>query len=336
MQDTPLISIALCTYNGERFLREQLDSLLAQDHPNLEIIAMDDASTDGTPAILEGCAARDPRLRVFRNAANLGFRRNFQEAIRRCRGDFIAPSDQDDVWRPDKLRLLLEAIGDGPAAYCDSEFVDERGRPTGKRLSDRLRLGRIDDPVSLLLQNCVSGHAMLFRRSLMARALPIPEGLFHDYWLAFVAAGSGGIAHCPEPLVQYRQHSRSVTDITGLRLVPRSHRPRGHRLADFKADEQRLRASAAFATSGGDPLAQELFRLWQGWREQYLCPRLALLAFRHRHRLFSFQRNERQRRARYALKLLWGLRLKRLIDPNAYGAPSPEPGRGSRPGRADA
>ncbi len=335
MQDTPLISIALCTYNGERFLREQLDSLLAQDHPKLEIVAVDDASTDGTPAILEAYAALDPRIRVFRNAANLGFRRNFQEAMGRCRGDLIAPSDQDDVWRPDKLRLLLAAIGGGPAAYCDSIFVDERGHPMGTRLSDQVVLGRIDDPASLLLQNCVSGHAMLFRRSLVARALPVPEGLFHDWWLAFVAAGFGGIAYCPEPLVQYRQHGRSVTDPIGLRLVPRSHRPRGHRLADFEADERRLRAYAAFASSGGYPLAQELFRLWQGWREQYLCPRLAHFALRHRHRLFSFQR-ERQRRARCALRLLWGLRLKRLFAPNAYGAPSPEAGRGSRPPRPDA
>ena len=329
MQDTPLISIALCTCNGERFLREQLDSLLAQDHVNLEIVAVDDASTDGTPAILEACAARDPRVRLFRNAANLGFRRNFQEAIGRCRGDFIAPCDQDDVWRPDKLRLLLEAIGDAAAAYCDSELVDGQGRPLGLRLSDKRVMGPIDDPLRLALQNCVSGHAMLFRRSLVARALPIPDGLFHDWWLALVAAGSGGIAHRPEPLVQYRQHRQAATDMAGLR---RSARPRGQGLAGFEAAEQRLHACAALEPGG---LGPELLRLWRGCRQQYLCPRLALLAFRHRHRLFSFYPNRRKRRARYALKLLWGLRLKRLFDPNAYALPSPGAGRGA-PGSAGA
>lgn len=332
MEDTPLISIALCTYNGERFLREQLDSLLAQDYLNLEIVAVDDASTDGTAAILEAYAARDPRLRVFHNASNLGFRRNFQEAIERCRGDFIAPADQDDVWRPDKLRLLLKAIGDAAAAYCDSELIDEQGRPLGLTVSDKRVMGPIHDPLILALQNCVSGHAMLLRRSLAARAMPVPEGLYHDWWLALVAAGEGGIAYCPQPLVQYRQHGRSVTDIAGLR---RAARPRGQGLAKFEAAEQRLLACAAFTSSGNHALVEELLLLWQARREQYLCPRLALFALRHRHRLFSQYRNERKRRARYALGLLWGLRLKRLFSPRAYGLPSPEAGRGT-PGRAGA
>ncbi|HEU4382309.1 MAG TPA: glycosyltransferase family 2 protein [Anaeromyxobacteraceae bacterium] len=335
MQDAPLISIALCTYNGERFLREQVDSLLAQDYPNLEVVAVDDASTDGTVAILEGYAARDRRLRVHRNASNLGFRRNFQKTIARCRGHFIAPSDQDDIWLPAKLRRLLEAMGEAPAAYCDSELIDERGCLLGIRLSDRRILGRIDDPVTLILQNCVSGHAMLFRRSLVARALPLPEGLFHDWWLALVAAGSGGVAYCPEPLVRYRQHGSSVTDIARLREVDRLAAPRGYRIAEFEATLARLQACLAAVPSRHRPLIEELVRLLKRWPVQYLCPRLGLLALHHRHTLFSLYRNQRSRRARIALKLLWGLRLKRLVSPHAYGARSSDAER-QQPERADA
>ena len=212
MPTPPLISVALCTYDGERFLRPQLDSLLGQDHEALEVVAVDDASLDGTWAILEAYAARDPRLRVFRNPENLGFRRNFERAMGLCRGELIAPSDQDDVWRSEKLRRLSAALGNAAAIYCDSELIDAQGQPLGRRLSQLLPMGPIDDPATLLFDNCVSGHALLFRRSLLERALPVPEGVFHDWWLAFVAAGAGGVAYWPA--------SWSSTDTSSSRSGP--------------------------------------------------------------------------------------------------------------------
>jgi len=320
MTDRPLVSVALTTYNGERFLRQQLDSLLAQDYPRVEIVAVDDASTDGTPELLAEAAARDGRLRVERNAANLGFARNFERALRLCRGDLVAPCDQDDVWLPGKLGALQAALGSRAAAYCDSELCDEEGRPLG-RLSRKFRMGPVDDPAALLFTNCVSGHALLLRRSAVEAALPFPEGLFHDWWLAFVAACAGGIAYCPEPLVRYRQHARSVTDVAGRRRLPGSLRPRGYRRSAVEATERRLRAFAAHPGAREAPLVGAVLAHWLGWKERLLCPGLATLLFRNRDRVFALQPDERLRRSRSALKLLWGLRLRRLLGPHAYGEP---------------
>jgi len=317
MPSTPLISVALCTYNGARWLPLQLDSVLAQDWPSLEVVAVDDASTDGTPALLEAYAARDARVRLHRNAVNVGLRRNFEIALGLCRGELVAPCDQDDVWRPDKLRLLTAALDGHAAAYCDSLLVDEQGHSLGRRLSDILRLRAIDDPAVQIFGNCISGHALLLRRAVAERALPFPEGMAHDWWLAFVAAGEGGIAYCAEPLVQYRQHAATVTDIAGLRADPLArHRP-GRALDRFEEAERRLRIFAAFRRPGDEFFAAAL-RLWTAWKEQWLSPRFALFALRNRRRLFAFRRSERRRRVLAALRLFWGLRTKRLFRRRAY------------------
>jgi glycosyltransferase involved in cell wall biosynthesis len=133
-----LISIALCTWNGERYLAEQLDSLLAQDHHALELVACDDASTDGSWDILQRYAPRFAQRRLLRNTRNLGVHANFQQALALCRGEWIAPCDQDDIWAPHKLSRLLGAAADATLVYCDSQLVDGQGRPLGERVSDRL------------------------------------------------------------------------------------------------------------------------------------------------------------------------------------------------------
>jgi glycosyltransferase involved in cell wall biosynthesis len=322
---SPLISVALCTYQGERFLRPQLDSVLAQEHAELELVAVDDGSHDGTWAILEAYARRDPRVVIHRNAENLGYRRNFERAMSLCRGELIAPCDQDDLWLPGKLRRLAAALGPAAAAYCDSELIDAEGRPLGRRMSQLFHMAPIDDPAGFLFGNPVSGHAMLFRRALLARALPIPEGLFHDWWLAFVAAAEGGVAWCPEALVRYRQHGAAVTDVTRRRS--RSNRAPGRGLARHLATEQRLRACAGYLAGRDGGLSAELLRLWVERRDRFFCGSLARLALRHRDRLYALQRAGRLRRVLNALKLAWGLRLKRLVRPRAYRAPpGPAPG----------
>jgi glycosyltransferase involved in cell wall biosynthesis len=322
MPELPLISVALCTYDGERFLPQQLDSVLAQDYPRLEVVAVDDASGDGTWALLQDLAARDPRVRIHRNPTNLGFQRNFERALGLCRGELIAPCDQDDVWRPDKLGALQRAMRGAAAAYCDSEIIDDSGRPLGARLSSRFHMGRIDDPAAFLFSNCVSGHALLLRRSLLEEALPLPEGVFHDWWLAFVAACSGFIEYRGEPLVQYRQHARAVTDLGGRRRLRASERPRGYKLPGIDDTERRLRAFAAYPRSRDPAFIAAVLRLWLGWKEQLVCPRLVAFLLRHRDRLFAFQHPGGLRRARRAAELFWGLRLKRLVRPHAFGRPS--------------
>lgn len=211
--ETQLVSVALCTWNGARWLRPQLDSILAQQSVRLELVALDDASNDESLAILREYAARDPRIRVHANPVNLGHLRSFEKCMAMCEGEFIAPADQDDIWHRDKLRRLLDAIDGAALAYGDSLYIDQAGRPTGRSLSDDLDLHAGRDPLPFLLQNTVSGHAALLRRDVMQSALPFPADGFHDWWLALVAASQGGIVHVDAPLVEFRRHPASSSRV---------------------------------------------------------------------------------------------------------------------------
>lgn len=335
MPDLPLISVALCTYEGERFLREQLDSVLAQDYPFLEVVAVDDASRDGTHALLQSYAARDPRLRVHRHPENLGLNRNFEAAFRLCRGDLVAPCDQDDVWMPSKLSALQATLGEAPAVYCDSEIIDERGRPRRRRLSARFRMAPVDDPASFLLENCISGHALLFRRELLREALPIPEGVLYDWWLSFAACCAGRIAFCDRVLVRYRHHPGAVTQGRWKEPHP-APLPAGRKLVTVRAVEARLRAFAAYPRAHDPQFFATALRLWLEWKGHFVSLRFPGFLLRRRHRIFGFRPDARGRHLRFALRYLWGLRLKQLLRPRAYAAVEGGggPPRGWEPGGA--
>jgi glycosyltransferase involved in cell wall biosynthesis len=313
----PLISIALCTYNGERYLPAQLESLLAQTHRNIEIVAVDDGSSDRSLSILEEYARRDSRVRAHANATNLGFRRNFERAVALCAGEFIALSDQDDVWAPEKLATLLTVIGDHALAYCDSALIDEEGRDLNVAMSDMLTMVSTDDPAVFANANCVSGHASLFRRELIAHALPAPECFFHDWWLAAVAANSGGIVYCDRKLVSYRYHAANVTDVFCER-DPR--RERGYRWKELHEFQERVERLAQLP-GRSQAFLERLRDLWMAREAQWLSPGLAWFLWRHRRRLYAL-RWSRRPSLRHILRYAPGLRLKRLSNPYAYAPPT--------------
>jgi glycosyltransferase involved in cell wall biosynthesis len=302
----PLVSIALCTYDGAAFLPQQLDSLLAQDHTPIELVAFDDASTDATWDILQACAPRFASARVQRNEHNLGLRANFEQALRACRGDWIAPCDQDDVWRPDKLSRLLRAVDDRTTlVYADSLLVDTHGNALAQRnrMSDRYRMVSGDDPRMFALANCVSGHAALVRRDVLERALPIPDGAYHDWWIAFVAANLGRVAYVPEPLVQFRQHDANASGAAGqLKRAPR--RSAAER---FEAECRNIASLAAF-DGPQRPFFQQLLALWQERAQRRFTPALAAFLYRHRQAVFAMKRSAPAAKGRHALKYLAGLR----------------------------
>ena len=113
----PLVSVVMATYNGERFIAEQLESILTQTYSNLEIIIVDDRSTDQSYTILESYAAKDTRIRLFRNEQNLGYVKNFEKGLSLAGGVYIAPSDQDDIWLPHKITTLVNHINDNTIVY---------------------------------------------------------------------------------------------------------------------------------------------------------------------------------------------------------------------------
>ena len=304
-----LVSIALCTYNGEAFLPQQLDSLLAQDHPALELVAFDDASSDATWSVLQAYAPRFAHARLHRNPSNVGLSANFEQALRACRGEWIAPCDQDDVWQAHKLSRLLAATDEATTlVYADSMVVDEDGRPMdrsgrGARLSDRYRMVSGADPRMFALSNCVSGHAALVRRSVVERALPIPPGAYHDWWLAFVAANLGTLAYVPETLVAFRQHRRNASGFAGQlkQQAARSTRDK------FDGECRNLASLASFP-GPHQPFFQQLLALWRGRADRYWCPALVRLLYRHRDLVFAMKTSPRGSKGRHALKYLVGLR----------------------------
>ncbi|RYX87335.1 glycosyltransferase [bacterium] len=208
----PLVSIALCTYNGEKYLPEQLDSLIKQDYPNLEIIIVDDASRDATVEIIKSCRSEKIRIKLLINESNIGFNQNFKKAIDSCNGDFIAIADQDDIWLSDKISAMMLNIKDNLLLYHDSEFIDANGFSKGKSISTLHRFVKKDCTMQLLYNNCVSGHACLFKKSFIDIVPNVPKDMYYDWWFAYTAACLGKLDFINLKLVKHRRHSASTTN----------------------------------------------------------------------------------------------------------------------------
>ncbi|MBI3219693.1 MAG: glycosyltransferase family 2 protein [Bacteroidetes bacterium] len=210
-QPGPSVSIVLATYNGEKYLREQLDSLFAQTYPLLEIIAVDDCSSDSTIAILKEYAAAHPILQIYQNEVNLKHNRTFERGIQLAKGDCIAMCDQDDIWLPEKISTLMEQWSpESLLIHCDSEFIDAEGKSLQRKISDIKNLQTYSSPIPFIIGNTVAGHAAIFRKELIKSILPFPSIVIHDWWMAFVAATQGPVQYVDEPLIHYRQHAGNV------------------------------------------------------------------------------------------------------------------------------
>jgi glycosyltransferase involved in cell wall biosynthesis len=225
-----LVSIILCTYNGERFLQAQLDSLLQQSWQNLEIIISDDASSDDTRNLLATYAG-DKRFRIFLQPENLGPVANFEFAIRQAKGEWLAFCDQDDIWLPEKIERMMAERNNYWLVYSDSILVDENGNSLRKKLSDLRMMYSGADTRGFVFSNTVWGHAMLVSRELIPHVLPIPPGIPHDIWLAMKATIYTGILYIDEALTLYRQHSHTVTTTIAQKAVTRA---RDKRYNDFE------------------------------------------------------------------------------------------------------
>lgn len=201
----PLISVALCTYNGGKYIGEQLESIVAQSYKNIEIVIVDDASTDDTFNIITEWAGKDSRIRCHQNEANLGFNKNFEKAIALTTGDYIAISDQDDIWLADKLKLLFENIGGNWLIFSNSTYIgDKEGRPLLKDFKMPL------DHRGFLLRNYVTGHTSMLSREFLSFALPFPDQGFYDWWMGFVAVYHQKAVFYNKVLTFYRAHDESV------------------------------------------------------------------------------------------------------------------------------
>jgi glycosyltransferase involved in cell wall biosynthesis len=215
----PSISIAMCTFNGAKFLEEQLQSFVSQTVLPNELIICDDRSTDGSWEILEAFSRSAPfTVRLTANPERLGSAHNFEKAIGMCRGEVIALSDQDDVWLPRKLEILLKTLETDPGAayvFSDAEIIQEEGAPLGlglwevkdfspEQASNVFALGQFE---LLLRSNVVTGCTMAFRSSFRNMFLPVPRHWIHDHWIALVGSSIAHGVVVPDRLVRYRKHA---------------------------------------------------------------------------------------------------------------------------------
>ena len=216
------ISVAVCTYNGADFLPAQLESIAQQTRPPDEIIVCDDASTDNTRAVLESFARTSSiPVSLYFSDQNIGLVKNFERAVSLCNGDVIALSDQDDVWRADKLQLIVDSFEQNPTAglvFSDAEIVDENLNAAGKRMWDEIefdahkrKLIRNGRSLDVLAPGwTATGATMAFRSHYVKLALPIPENIamIHDAWIALTVAAVAEVVIIEDTLIKYRQHER--------------------------------------------------------------------------------------------------------------------------------
>lgn len=216
---TARVSVAMCTFNGERFLRQQLESIAGQERLPDELVVCDDGSRDTSLEILREFAshARFP-VRIVRNEKNLGSTKNFEKVISLCDGDLIALCDQDDVWGPQKLLRLAQVLNADELAggvFSDATLIDADEKPIGKRLWEIHRFGfaRVRDfdrmtAIRLLLKHdVVTGATLMFKAPMRSLLTPIPACWIHDGWIAWMIALYSRLTFVNEPLLQYRVHA---------------------------------------------------------------------------------------------------------------------------------
>ena len=215
-----MVSIAMCTYNGEAFIGKQIQSILDQTHSNIELVIVDDKSSDRTIDIIETLKAKDKRIRLHQNQKNIGFNKNFEKAIRLCSGDFIAISDQDDIWLPNKIERLLASLGNNFMVYANSAKIDDDNNFLGSSIleSDR-HPKQYNNYKNILINNFVTGHNVLFKKQAVDLILPFPDKGFYDWWMGFVMLYEGKLAYCNEILTHYRIHNQSVIKVIQSQLA---------------------------------------------------------------------------------------------------------------------
>lgn len=230
------ISVAMCTFNGEGFLPEQLLSIAEQTLQPLELIVCDDGSTDRSLELIEVFARNVTfPVRVFRNPERLGSTRNFARCIGLCTGDLIALSDQDDRWEAGKLERLASVFASDPAIACvfsNGMLMDGNSQDMAQEswarflftpeLQQTMLAG---DAARVLLKLPVaSGAAMVFRASLKHYTSGIPEGWIHDTWIVWMAALTGRLVPLNEPLIHYRIHGAQLLGLSAESGQQRLHR----------------------------------------------------------------------------------------------------------------
>jgi glycosyltransferase involved in cell wall biosynthesis len=235
MPKQPIVQVLLATYNGAAFIASQLDSLFAQSMSDFEILVADDGSRDETPALLrEACASNPGRMRIVHLDRVGGPVPNFMRLLAASNAPYVMFCDQDDIWLPDKIRTLLEAVRSLEAGetqtpaliHSDLRVVDAELRPIARSFFELHALDpTLLDLRGLLVGNRVVGCATMFNRALaqLASGNPTADIVMHDWWIAILGSAFGRVAYLDEAMTLYRQHGNNVVGAN-----PKSRSPWRH------------------------------------------------------------------------------------------------------------
>ena len=208
------IDILMATFNGEKYLREQIDSILNQTYKNFRLLISDDGSTDATRDILKEYIAKDDRIVVFLQKKNIGVVKNFEYLMEKVEAEYFMFSDQDDIWHKDKIQKTLDKMEECnyDLVYTDLQVVDENLNIIQKsywKLKGFDKKIKYNDFNSLYLNNYITGCTMLVKSKWLNKILPLPhksEYILHDYWVALIVSKFGKMAYVSQPQIDYRQH----------------------------------------------------------------------------------------------------------------------------------
>ncbi|CAN5308571.1 glycosyltransferase family 2 protein [soil metagenome] len=206
------ISVCMATHNGEKYLRHQVDSILAQLDSSDELVISDDNSEDFTLSILK--SFHDPRIKLLSPEKFGTPVRNFEYALQHCVHPLIFLADQDDVWHPEKVRIMRDALRSNDLVICDCRIVNEELYPLHGSFFqvNRSKSGLFRN----LFKNSFIGCCMAFRREVLEKALPFPENIaLHDQWIGLVAERYFNVKFMSQILVDHRRHSGNYSTTTG-------------------------------------------------------------------------------------------------------------------------
>ena len=211
------VDILLATYNGEKYIREQIDSILNQTYKEFRLLISDDGSIDGTRDILNEYKAKDDRIEIFMQEENLGVVKNFEFLLKKVEAKYYMFSDQDDIWKDEKIEKSLKKIEEGfDLVYSDLEVVDENLNVTyesyWKLKGIYKKIKKYNNFESLYLNNFITGCTVISKKELIDSFMPLPnisKFVLHDYWISLIISQNGKIAYIEEPLIKYRQHKNN-------------------------------------------------------------------------------------------------------------------------------
>lgn len=224
------VAVIMASYNGEKYLAEQIESILASSFSDFELFIYDDGSKDNTVNIVRAYEKQYPgKIHLHQNEVNLGVTLNFLEAVARTDREYIMLCDQDDVWKPDKIAKSIKRMKSMESIYgkelclavfTDAEVVDGELKPISNSFFTFNRLDpRKTDLAHILMENKLIGCTVMIngniRRLLSSNSLP-KQAKFHDWWLALIAASMGKISFINEGSLYYRQHGANLVGGSGF------------------------------------------------------------------------------------------------------------------------